>query len=94
MQMYSVKLTKSRPARLLVYEHAVGWARGQAPRPAATRPAAGPPRQGCPVRPPWPTPAARLKPPMPDLHDGREATCLALFRVYATLLLKSAEKPE
>ena len=28
-----------------------------------------------------------------DLHDGREATCLALFRVYATLLLNFAEKP-
>ena len=28
-----------------------------------------------------------------DLHDGREATCLALFRVYATLLLEFAEKP-
>jgi hypothetical protein len=29
-----------------------------------------------------------------DLHDGREATCLALFRVYLTLLLEAAEKPE
>ena len=28
-----------------------------------------------------------------DLHDGREATCLALFRVYATLLMEFAEKP-
>ena len=28
-----------------------------------------------------------------DLHDGREATCLALFRVYATLLLDFVEKP-
>ena len=28
-----------------------------------------------------------------DLHDGREATCLALFRAYATLLLEYAEKP-
>lgn len=28
-----------------------------------------------------------------DLHDGREATCLALFRAYATLLLEFAEKP-
>ncbi|WP_210515795.1 hypothetical protein [Hymenobacter terricola] len=28
-----------------------------------------------------------------DLHDGREATCLALFRVYATLLVEFAEKP-
>ncbi|MDO7853361.1 hypothetical protein [Hymenobacter convexus] len=29
-----------------------------------------------------------------DLHDGREATCLALFRVYATLLLEFADKPQ
>ncbi|MDO7847184.1 hypothetical protein Q5H92_12500 [Hymenobacter sp. M29] len=29
-----------------------------------------------------------------DLHDGREATCLALFRAYATLLLEFAEKPQ
>ena len=28
-----------------------------------------------------------------DLHDGREATCLALFRAYATLLMEHAEKP-
>ena len=28
-----------------------------------------------------------------DLHDGREATCLALFRAYATLLEEFAEKP-
>ncbi len=28
-----------------------------------------------------------------DLHDGREATCLALFRAYATLLVEFAEKP-
>lgn len=29
-----------------------------------------------------------------DLHDGREATCLALFRVYATLLLEFVDKPK
>jgi hypothetical protein len=29
-----------------------------------------------------------------DLHDGREATCLALFKVYATLLLEHAAQPE
>ncbi|WP_046242844.1 hypothetical protein [Hymenobacter terrenus] len=29
-----------------------------------------------------------------DLHDGREATCLALFRTYATLLLEYAEQPK
>jgi len=29
-----------------------------------------------------------------DLHDGREATCLALFRAYATLLLEFAEQPK
>lgn len=29
-----------------------------------------------------------------DLHDGREATCTALFRIYATLLAEYAEKPE
>lgn len=29
-----------------------------------------------------------------DLHDGREATCLALFRAYATLLLEYAEQPK
>ena len=29
-----------------------------------------------------------------DLHDGRQATCLALFRAYATLLLAFAEQPE
>ena len=28
-----------------------------------------------------------------DLHDGREATCLALFRAYATLLLSHADQP-
>ena len=28
-----------------------------------------------------------------DMHDGRESTCLALFRAYATLLLEHAEKP-
>jgi hypothetical protein len=28
-----------------------------------------------------------------DLHDGREATCTALFRAYATLLADHAEKP-
>ena len=28
-----------------------------------------------------------------DLHDGREATCLALLRAYATLLAEFAEKP-
>ncbi|GAB3572125.1 hypothetical protein [Hymenobacter daeguensis] len=28
-----------------------------------------------------------------DLHDGREATCLALFRAYATLLVEFADKP-
>ena len=28
-----------------------------------------------------------------DLHDGREATCLALFRAYATLMVDYAEKP-
>ena len=28
-----------------------------------------------------------------DLHDGREATCLALFRAYAALLLEHAEQP-
>ena len=28
-----------------------------------------------------------------DLHDGREATCLALFRVYATFLMEFVEKP-
>jgi hypothetical protein len=29
-----------------------------------------------------------------DLHDGREATCLVLFRAYATLLLEFAEQPK
>ena len=29
-----------------------------------------------------------------DLHDGREATCLALFKGYATLLLEYAAQPE
>ncbi|MBU6121413.1 hypothetical protein [Hymenobacter siberiensis] len=29
-----------------------------------------------------------------DLHDGREAVCLALFNVYLTLLLEYAAKPE
>jgi len=29
-----------------------------------------------------------------DLHDGRQATCLALFRAYATLLLEFAENPK
>ena len=29
-----------------------------------------------------------------DLHDGREATCLVLFRAYATLLAEFAEKPK
>lgn len=29
-----------------------------------------------------------------DLHDGRQATCLALFRAYATLLLEFADKPK
>jgi hypothetical protein len=29
-----------------------------------------------------------------DLHDGREATCLALFKVYLTLLLEFAAQPE
>lgn len=29
-----------------------------------------------------------------DLHDGRQATCLALFRTYATLLLEFAENPK
>ena len=29
-----------------------------------------------------------------DLHDGREATCLALFRAYAALLLEFAEQPK
>jgi hypothetical protein len=29
-----------------------------------------------------------------DLHDGRQATCVALFRAYATLLAEHAEKPE
>jgi len=29
-----------------------------------------------------------------DLHDGREATCQALFRAYATLLLEFADKPK
>ena len=29
-----------------------------------------------------------------DLHDGREASCLALFRVYATLLLEFLEQPK
>ena len=29
-----------------------------------------------------------------DLHDGREAACLALFRAYATLLLEFAEQPQ
>lgn len=28
-----------------------------------------------------------------DLHDGREAVCLALFNVYATLLLEHAAQP-
>ena len=28
-----------------------------------------------------------------DLHDGRQATCTALFRAYATLLAEFAEKP-
>ena len=28
-----------------------------------------------------------------DLHDGRQATCLALFRAYATLLAEHAENP-
>ncbi|MDQ2793339.1 MAG: hypothetical protein M3Y12_04940 [Bacteroidota bacterium] len=28
-----------------------------------------------------------------DLHDGREATCRALFRAYATLLLEYADQP-
>ncbi len=29
-----------------------------------------------------------------DLHDGRQATCLALFRAYATLLLEFADQPK
>jgi hypothetical protein len=29
-----------------------------------------------------------------DLHDGREAACLALYHVYLTLLLKYAAQPE
>ena len=29
-----------------------------------------------------------------DLHDGREATCLALFRAYAALLLEYADQPQ
>lgn len=29
-----------------------------------------------------------------DLHDGREATCLALYHVYLTLLLEFAAQPE
>jgi hypothetical protein len=29
-----------------------------------------------------------------DLHDGRQATCTALFRAYATLLAEFADKPE
>jgi hypothetical protein len=29
-----------------------------------------------------------------DLHDGRQATCLVLFRVYATLLLEFAAQPK
>ena len=29
-----------------------------------------------------------------DLHDGREASCLALYRVYATLLLEFVEQPK
>ncbi|MCI1187198.1 hypothetical protein MON38_07175 [Hymenobacter sp. DH14] len=29
-----------------------------------------------------------------DLHDGREATCRALFRAYATLLLEYADQPQ
>ena len=29
-----------------------------------------------------------------DLHDGREASCRALFRAYATLLLEYAEQPK
>ena len=29
-----------------------------------------------------------------DLHDGREATCLALFKAYLTLLLDHAAQPE
>ena len=29
-----------------------------------------------------------------DLHDGREATCLVLFRAYATLLVQFADQPK
>ena len=29
-----------------------------------------------------------------DLHDGREATCLDLFRIYGTLLLEFADEPK
>ena len=29
-----------------------------------------------------------------DLHDGREAACLVLFRAYATLLAEFAEQPQ
>ncbi len=29
-----------------------------------------------------------------DLHDGREATCLVLFRAYGTLLVQYAEQPK
>ena len=29
-----------------------------------------------------------------DLHDGREASCRALFRAYATLLLEYADQPK
>ncbi|GAB3848483.1 hypothetical protein GCM10028822_11440 [Hymenobacter terrigena] len=29
-----------------------------------------------------------------NLHDGRAATCLALFQVYLTLLLEFATQPE
>jgi hypothetical protein len=29
-----------------------------------------------------------------DLHDGRQAACVALFRAYATLLAEHAEKPQ
>ena len=29
-----------------------------------------------------------------DLHDGRQATCVALFRTYATLLLEHADQPQ
>ena len=31
--------------------------------------------------------------PRLDLHDGRAATCLVLFKIYATLLLEYAAQP-